>query len=637
MSSNFEFLDSISFPRHDCNMNSELRKSAGSDIKRLQEMVKRLEEQNAQLKSSDYSLNRRTPNNRVMGDEATMVKVKLNLDDVPLLDLNAAVEEDDDTWLYVSPSHPPSAEQKRISPYRYLKDSLDIPELNKVRGSLLAKLESIAAQEEALSGSPPSESQHHHHRHPDHSRTDESSHRKTSMQMTDNIQGDDSELKQQRHVPSPTAVSQDDSDLVVKGPLRRRGGPSKPATSLHKNPEIMNGDSDDGSDDDNNTLRPQRRVPATLNFHSTNQDDSSLVVKGPVKRRGPSPKTRASFDAVTSVDGYYDDSGFVHQERPQRQVPVPQEFEDLVVKGPLKRRGGTPQQRQPVATGLHHSAGLMNENNDDDDSDNDNYMQRPLQRRVPVAAAAAASGPSLDDSNLVVKGPLKRRGGTPQLGQPVASGPVKRRESPQLRASVDEVSYMDEYDSNNGFVPQERPQKLDPVPSVPQENADLVVKGPLKRRGGTPRPRQPVATGYGLVENDDEEYVQPRRRGASPASSQNDHNSSWKRDDPNSDANIPVVTAVKRREPNQVKRREPARPRTAEDSEMRRRSLPQAPTYSRSGPNSRQSNTPPQAPASRKSVTPRTGQLAAPRRIPTPRGLSPGRTNNDDSWSEGCY
>ena len=49
--------------------------------------------------------------------------------------------------LYVSPKHPPSAEQKKISPYKYLKDSLDVPELNKVRGSLLAKLESIAAQE----------------------------------------------------------------------------------------------------------------------------------------------------------------------------------------------------------------------------------------------------------------------------------------------------------------------------------------------------------------------------------------------------------------------------------------------------------------------------------------------------------
>jgi len=52
--------------------------------------------------------------------------------------------------LYVSPKHPPSAEQKKVSPYKYLKDSLDIPELNKVRGSLLAKLESIAAQEGEL-------------------------------------------------------------------------------------------------------------------------------------------------------------------------------------------------------------------------------------------------------------------------------------------------------------------------------------------------------------------------------------------------------------------------------------------------------------------------------------------------------
>ena len=66
--------------------------------------------------------------------------------------------------------------------------------------------------------------------------------------------------------------------------------------------------------------------------------------------------------------------------------------------------------------GLHHSAGLMNENNDDDDSDNDNYMQRPLQRRVPVAAVAAAavtSGPSLDDSNLVVKGSGRRKQALP--------------------------------------------------------------------------------------------------------------------------------------------------------------------------------------------------------------------------------
>lgn len=78
-------------------MNSELRKSAGSDIKRLQEMVKRLEEQNAQLKNTDFTSSRRTPNNKVMG-EGNVVKVKLSLDDVPLLDLNTVLEEDEDTW-----------------------------------------------------------------------------------------------------------------------------------------------------------------------------------------------------------------------------------------------------------------------------------------------------------------------------------------------------------------------------------------------------------------------------------------------------------------------------------------------------------------------------------------------------------
>lgn len=59
-------------------------------------MVKRLEEQNAQLKHTDSRP--RLTSNRLMGED-NMVKVKLNLDDVPLLDLNAIVEEDEDTWL----------------------------------------------------------------------------------------------------------------------------------------------------------------------------------------------------------------------------------------------------------------------------------------------------------------------------------------------------------------------------------------------------------------------------------------------------------------------------------------------------------------------------------------------------------
>lgn len=536
-------------------MSAELRKSTGSDIKRLQEMVKRLEVQNAQLKNTD---NRRTPNNGI----DNMVKVKLNLDDVPLLDLNAMVEEDEDTWLYVSPKHPPSAEQKKISPYKYLKDSLDVPELNKVRGSLLAKLESIAAQEEALSRSPPHSSvDGHHHNSSVQSRpARDNSSVETTISLSDDDDNEHVQVTPRRRVPLTTA-SHDDSDLVVKG-LRRRGAPSKPIPSANLPQSSRPVDEDDDSDDSSTQYRPQRRVPA---FNSSSQENSSLVVKGPLKRRGASPQPRASLD-----DNDDDDDG--DSVVPQRRNQVSQEHEDLVVKGPLRRRGpGTPQARQPVAAS-----------------------------------------------------PLKRRG-----------------ESPQTRASLNVASFeMDDDDENDGVVPQRRVQ-------VSQEQEDLVVKGPLRRRGGPPQARQPVAAGvvqssWQADSDEDLTHVQPRRR--VPAASnhyQDDYSSSWQREELRSDHDVPIVTAVRRREPNQVRRREPgARPRTAEDIEVRRRSLPQAPTQSRGSLGqvsaSRRPNTPPHTPSPRKQVTPR-GQLAAPRRVPTPRGVSPARSNGDDSWSEGFY
>lgn len=151
-----------------------------------------------------------------------------------------------------------------------------------------------------------------------------------------------------------------------------------------------------------------------------------------------------------------------------------------------------------------------------------------------------------------------------------------------------------------------------------QDNEDLVVRGPLKRRGGTPKPRQPVAVGYGMVDHE-EEYkdVQPRRRVASPAST------SYSED-----------LNMRRREPNQVRRREPAPSKTEDDIDVRRRSLPQAPTHNKGFSNS--SLVGRQSPVPRK-PTPRTGQLAAPRRVPTPRGVSPARSNEGDSWSEAFY
>ncbi|KAJ7379521.1 hypothetical protein OS493_015312 [Desmophyllum pertusum] len=265
---------------------------------------------------------------------------------------------------------------------------------------------------------------------------------------------------------------------------------------------------------------------------------------------------------------------------------------------------------------------------DDDDDDDDGIVP---QRHGQV---------SQEQEDLVVKGPLRRRGGPPQARQPVAAGPLKRRgESSQPRASLDVASYQmdDDNDDNDSIVPQRRGQAF-------QEQEDLVVKGPLQRRGGTPQARQPVAAGavqrsWQDDNDDDFKDVQPRRRGPPPSNHyQDDYSSSWQREELRSDLDVPIVTAVRRREPNQVRRREPAaRPRTAED--VRRRSLPQPPSQSRAvlgQVTSRRSNTPPHSPSPRK-PTPRAGQLAAPRRIPMPRGVSPSRSNEDDSWSEGFY
>ena len=82
------------------NVEMDLRKSAGSDIKRLQEIVKRLENHNVQVKlplrvdTNDY--NRRPVRNLA---ENRMVKVRLGLDDVPLIDISGSAHDDgEDSW-----------------------------------------------------------------------------------------------------------------------------------------------------------------------------------------------------------------------------------------------------------------------------------------------------------------------------------------------------------------------------------------------------------------------------------------------------------------------------------------------------------------------------------------------------------
>ena len=85
----------------------DLRISADADIKRLREMVQKLEEKNAGLKSSDSPrLGRREPLNTGTRYRDRMpyspplgrVAVKLNLDDVPLMNLSDVDSEEDDSW-----------------------------------------------------------------------------------------------------------------------------------------------------------------------------------------------------------------------------------------------------------------------------------------------------------------------------------------------------------------------------------------------------------------------------------------------------------------------------------------------------------------------------------------------------------
>lgn len=88
----------------------DLRISADADIKRLREMVQKLEEKNAGLKTHDSPRLGREPANYTGATRSytsdrmnaspvpSRVAVKLHLDDVPLMDLSDVDSEEEDSW-----------------------------------------------------------------------------------------------------------------------------------------------------------------------------------------------------------------------------------------------------------------------------------------------------------------------------------------------------------------------------------------------------------------------------------------------------------------------------------------------------------------------------------------------------------
>lgn len=85
----------------------DLRISADADIKRLREMVQKLEEKNAVIKTPESPRQGREPaspvskykNDRMNSSPVLeRVAVRLHLDDVPLMDLSDADSEEEDSW-----------------------------------------------------------------------------------------------------------------------------------------------------------------------------------------------------------------------------------------------------------------------------------------------------------------------------------------------------------------------------------------------------------------------------------------------------------------------------------------------------------------------------------------------------------
>lgn len=89
------------------NTAMDLRISADADIKRLREMVQKLEEKNVAIKTPENPRQSKVASSPVSkyknekmisSPVLERVAVRLHLDDVPLMNLSDADSEDEDTW-----------------------------------------------------------------------------------------------------------------------------------------------------------------------------------------------------------------------------------------------------------------------------------------------------------------------------------------------------------------------------------------------------------------------------------------------------------------------------------------------------------------------------------------------------------
>ncbi|XP_030836191.1 SLAIN motif-containing protein 2 isoform X4 [Strongylocentrotus purpuratus] len=134
------------------------------EVKKLQDLVRKLEKQNELLRSKADAIGSPTSNGTLplteantnlnsngdiksgkIGAKRTNNSDKGLLDAVKVLDTNLG-DSDDDTWLYTSPIKPASPEQKCVSPYDWIRQDFEHPtrDQESAKKCLLAKLDEVS-------------------------------------------------------------------------------------------------------------------------------------------------------------------------------------------------------------------------------------------------------------------------------------------------------------------------------------------------------------------------------------------------------------------------------------------------------------------------------------------------------------
>ncbi|XP_050416480.1 SLAIN motif-containing protein 2 isoform X6 [Patella vulgata] len=131
------------------------------EVKKLQDLVKKLEKQNELLRSKqklqtiDSHLSNGDPDNKPVvtkhtesNDKSKLTKDCLKgLDEVEIVNVDelSLKNEEDESWLYSSPKAP-TPQQTKVSPYKWVRQEFDhpSPELISGRKSLLSKMDEVA-------------------------------------------------------------------------------------------------------------------------------------------------------------------------------------------------------------------------------------------------------------------------------------------------------------------------------------------------------------------------------------------------------------------------------------------------------------------------------------------------------------